>query len=893
MTRSVARIALVALAFAGWHSASAQTVTGGARDTAVISAAPAATVSAVLRVSNSGATRAAMVPHLELPADWSAPMGTLPFDIAPGDADNWIVSVRIPARAPAGHYTIGISAEDSTSHTVVRDSLRINVLAQKGLELSLTNRPTYAVSGNAYRTSFLLQNRGNVVTTVLIRGKSALGGGVAIDSTLLVLAAGASVPVIASVSTQTKGQQAQDDVLEITVTDVQESTNVAQASARVTIVQEANAAEPLHRIGSRLRLRAAGASAGVSPYELMGVGALRDGSSDQLSYVLRGSPGARSQFGDQDEYRIGLRGKDYEARLGDGLYRVSSLSSNGQTGFGGGLDVQRGNLSAGALVQRFRFQPDSPLESGAFVAAQAPTLFGAPRLSLSGLNRSSGYQQGRIFGTGLTLTPADLATVELEIAGSNGPLGKGKATSARVSGGSDVRYDLGHVGADAPFAGAYRGATHDYASVTAKLNTDFQLNAAIGSHQSTASNLGLFAPQSFKSTGVTLAYQGQYSLQYSGITRNSALASTSFQDTQRGILARGEQTYGATRVWGGVGTGYATAFAGDAHAYRELSFGASTNIGVNSLSVYGEKSDGMAVTRGADKVTTIGADGRFRVGPATWVTFTGFQTRVPSSGDHNSQIDASVAQTLSSGATIGLRIRRLSNIVDVKGRQIAFVEYTTPLQLPIGRARMTGRARGRVVDQETGQGVAGRLVRLGPQAAITDGEGRVAFAGLPTGEYRLTIAQQTTQSATIFTGDPTVRIDSSRMAPITFALAVERAGVVTGSVRQMAVARKSIDAAPDSLGDSGPVPDVSIALVGVRDTLFAITDVTGAYRFSEVVSGSYVLKVMTEAQAGTRWEPAEIDVTVKPAIVSQVTFRLVPRRRAVQMIPNATNPARK
>ncbi|CAN5563391.1 hypothetical protein BH09GEM1_BH09GEM1_44500 [soil metagenome] len=893
MTRSVVCIALVTLAFAGWHSAAAQTVTIGARDRAVISAAPAATVSAVLRVSNRGASRASLVPHLELPVDWSAPMGSLPFEIAPGDADSWIVSVRIPARAPAGIYTIGISAEESASHTVVRDSLTIDVLAQKGLELALTNRPTYAVSGNAYRTSFLLQNRGNVVTTVLIQGKSALGGGVVIDSTLLVLPAGASVPLSASVETKTKGQQAQDDILEIKVTDAMDSTNVAQASARVTIVQEANAAEPLHRIGSQLRLRAANASAGVSPYELTGVGALRDGGDDQLSYVFRGSPGARSQFGDQDEYRIGLRGKDYEARVGDGLYRVSSLSSNGQTGFGGGLDVQHGNLSAGALVQRFRFQPDSPTESGAYVAAQAPTLFGAPRLSLSGLNRSKGYLEGRIFGTSLTVTPADLATVELEVAGSNGPLGNGKATSARVSGGTDVRYDLGHVGADAPFAGAYRGATHDYASVTAKLSSDFQLNGAIGSHQSSALNLGLFAPQAFRSSGVTLEYEGKYSLQYSGITRNSALAMMSFQDTQRGVLARAEQTFGATRLWGGVGTGYATAFAGEAHAYHEQSFGMSTYRGVNSLSIYGERSDGMAITRGADKVITLGADGRFRVGPSTWVSFNGFQTRVPSSGDHNAQLDASIAQTLSNGATIGLRMRMLSNIVDVSGRQIAFLEYTTPLQLPIGKARVTGRARGRVVDQETGRGVAGTLVRLGPQAAITDGEGRVAFAGLPTGEYLLSIAQQATQTATIFTGDPTVRIDSMRTVPTTFALAVERAGIVTGSVRQMAVARKGIDAAPDSLADSGPVSDVSIALVGARDTLVAVTDAAGNYRFAEVVSGSYVLKVMTEAQAGTRWEPAEIDVSVKPAVASQVTFRLVPRRRAVQMIPSDTNPARK
>jgi hypothetical protein len=893
VTRTAVLIACFALAPAGWHTASAQGVSIGARDTATISALPAATVSTVLHVSNRGSARATLAPHIDLPADWSAPMGSLPFEVAPGDADNWIVSVRIPARAAAGSYTVGLSAEDAVSHVVLRDSLRINVLALKGLELSLTNRPTYAVSGTAYRTSFLLQNKGNVVTTVRIHGKSALGGVVMIDSSLLVLPAGASVPLSVRVSTSTKGQQAQDDVIELNVADSLDNTNEAQASARVTIVQQANAAEPMHHIGSQLRLRAASAATGVSPYELTGAGPLRDGGQDELSYVFRGSPGPRSQFGDQDEYRIGLRGKNYDARLGDGLYRVSSLSSTGQTGFGGGIDVERGDLTAGALVQRFRFQPDSPTESGAYVGAQAPSLFGAPQLTVSGLNRSGSYLEGRILGSALTVTPFDLATVDLEVAGSNGPLGSGKATSARITGGTDVHYDLGRIGADGAFAGAYRGATHDYASLSAKLNADFQLNAAIGSHHTNSLNLGLLAPQAFSSSGVTLQYQGKYSLQYSEMSRNSALAMTSFKDTQRGVLARVEEYVGVTRLWGGIGTGTSTSFGAAAHPYHEYSVGMSTIIGNNSLSFYGERSDGMSVSRGADMVTTLGADGRIQLGSSTWVTFNAFRTAVPSSGDHNAQVDVGVAHTLSTGATIGMRMRTVSNIVDVSGRRLAFLEYTMPLQMPMGRARVVGRARGRVVDQETGQGVAGTLVRLGPQAAITDREGRVAFAGLPTGEYRLSIAQQATQTATIFTGDPTVRIDSLRTMPITFALAVERAGTVTGSVRRMTVARKSIDSAPDSLADSGPVADVTLALIGVRDTLFAVSNAEGAYRFTEVVSGSYILKTLTEAPAGARWEPAEIDVSVKPASVNAVTFRQVPRRRSVQMIPSDINPARK
>ena len=43
-----------------------------------------------------------------------------------------------------------------------------------------------------------------------------------------------------------------------------------------------------------------------------------NGGTEQLSYVLRGSPGKSSQFGDQDEYRVELKGSNYTARIGNG-----------------------------------------------------------------------------------------------------------------------------------------------------------------------------------------------------------------------------------------------------------------------------------------------------------------------------------------------------------------------------------------------------------------------------------------------------------------------------------------------------------------------------------------------------------------------------------------------
>lgn len=881
--RRLALFALIALVMAGAIPCAAQRVSVAARDTAPIVAMPSATISMALRVTNDGAEPVALRPNVSVPADWSAPTGSIPFALAAGETDSWIVSIRVPARAPAGRYVIGLAAIDSNNVERLRDSLVVEVSAKRGLELSLTNRPTYSVSGDAFRSTFLLQNRGNVPTRVSLRGTSGLGGVVTLEETSLSLGAGEEKAINVNVATHLKGQEARDEVVEVFAMDLGDTSVTAFASSRVTIVQEANSSEPLHKVASQLRLRAADRSAGVSPFELIGNGLLRDGGTEQLSFVMRGSAGRSSQFGDQDEYRIQVDGTHYTARAGDAFYKASELTNSGQAGFGGGLEIREGAFSAGAFAQKFRFQFDGASERAAYVKASADSVYGAPQVTVSGLSRTGGSFAGTVVSSGLTMTPVAGATLEMEVAGSNGFLGRGLARTARISGGDLIRYDLGHVDGDDEFAGVARGQQHDYFSVAYRPLTDVQLTATTGAHRSSGVTLGFLAPQRYNSTTLEAAYKSQYTLQLSDVTRESSILALDVNEYQRGFLAKSEQNVGAARIWGGAGAGVASNAVGEQHTYHEVQLGMSATSGGNSFSAYGETSKGMSITRGVSHLLTIGADTRLRLMPATYLTLSGFSASVLDGGDRYAQADATLSQYLSTGATVSLRVR-VSTINDGQGRQVAFAEYSTPLQMPTGRARSAGRVRGRVVDQETGRGVSGTLVRLGPQAAITDDEGRVAFAGLPAGQYRLSIAQQRTQTPTVFTGDATVIVDSTRRVPTTFALAVQRAGTVEGTVRQTSVARTNLQNAPDSLADAGPLGAITLALIGVRDTVYASTDANGSFRFAEVSGGSWVLKVASEAPLGLRWEPAEIEVSVEPGATRTIEFRQVPRRRAVQMI---------
>lgn len=445
-----------------------------------------------------------------------------------------------------------------------------------------------------------------------------------------------------------------------------------------------------------------------------------------------------------------------------------------------------------------------------------------------------------------------------------------------------MRYEVGHTSADERFAGASRAAGQSYASASGQPVADVAVSATIGQYTSTGALFGHIAPQSFTMATLQADYASRYSLQVTSAARASDLNGVEYNESQRGVLARTEQRFGLTRVWAAAGLGIASVGTEGSHAYQEMTLGVSANMGEHSLSVFTETSQGMTITRGGGHVRTLGGNARVQIGPTTFASVNGFQASVLSLGDRYSQVDAGLSQGLPTGSTLSLRYRLTHSEREVRGRQTAFVEYAMPLQMPVGRSRSIGRVRGRVVDQETGRGVAGTLVRLGPQAAITDAEGHVAFAGLEAGEHRLTLAQQA-HSATVFTGNSTITVDSARRVPTTFSLAIERPGVVLGNVRLMSVARTSLETTADSLTDAGPMNAISLALVGVRDTLYAASDVNGAFSFNEVPSGTWTLRVTSEARPNTRWEPADFTITVRPAGTQEVVVRSLPRRRAVQM----------
>ena len=283
---------------------------------------------------------------------------------------------------------------------------------------------------------------------------------------------------------------------------------------------------------------------------------------------------------------------------------------------------------------------------------------------------------------------------------------------------------------------------------------------------------------------------------------------------------------------------------------------------------------------------SLTGDATARVNRTTDVSLSGYATRlrIPFVEWH-SQLDATVTHALRNGNAVTLRARLLSGGAYKRSDQsVAYLEYSLPVRLPVSRLRTPGRVYGRVVDATTGNGVPGALVRLGPQVAITDSHGEVAFGGVPGGEHRLSMSQETSLSDAVFVGDPTVMVDSTRAEPTVFKLAIARSARLDIDVRRFATARTSVAGAPDSLSDAGPLANAMLMLVGERDTLYRTTDESGKVSFTDVPPGAWVVSIRGDAPAFHRFDPDRLELRLAPAETRNIAFRLVPRRREVQLI---------
>jgi hypothetical protein len=841
-----------------------------------------ASVTAVFSVTHAGNDTVRVMPHLEMPKDWTVLLGGTEFDVNGRELGMLVVSFAVPARAKAGTYPVRVWLTTRDDVKGKMDSVMVTVPQRTGLDVVLTDRPGYAVSGDSYEVGFTVRNRGNATARMSLEIKSTISKVFGPDS-VFELGPEEARGIRVRVQTPLGLNSATDDVVEV-IGRVVNDTLEANSSARVAIVPEpSRKIEEFLRIPAQLQLRAASAS-GVSPFEVFGRGKIIDGKAPELDFLFRGPTGAYSTFGERDEYRVELSSKKWRARAGDHVFMLTPLSSTGQPGFGVGGDADAGKFSFGSYSQRFRRVTEKGDESGAFVSYAATE---GTRIGVNALNRAGGLLSGTI-GTATVSTQGEHYSADGEVARSKNGANNGNARSLRVSGRSSIgSFDAGHMLADTGFTGSQRGAQHNYITARTSYWDNVSIGANASSHLSDLSaSTGSKYEDRFTVGGISATLFNRFSMELGTAIRSTNTALTNSEGNQVSLRMRGDQplAFGTASLEADVGQ--ATDQANTTRIYSDVSVGLRRSLKNGSASGYVGRYSGGSITKGANASVSIGGDVTKRIGSSTDLSVIAYALHQSTTVDAwHTQVDAQVAYHLRNASWVRFRARLMSGGTEpASTRNAGYIEYGRPLGLPISRLRTVGRVYGRVVDAVSGNGVPNALVRLGPQVAITDKTGNVAFGGVPGGEHRLSMSQATSFTDAVFVGDPTLNVDSTRTQPTNFTLAIARSARLDVDVRRFAAVKTAVVGSADSLSDAGAVPNATLVLIGERDTLYRTTNDDGKVTFTDIPPGQWRIVIRGDAPAFHRFDPDRMELTLTPGEARKLVFKLIPRKREVQVI---------
>ena len=859
------------------------------------------TVTAAFTVANSGSDSVSVMPHIEMPRDWTILMGGSALPVAGRSSEMLMLSVVVPARAAAGVFPVRVWITTSRDPKGVMDSIVVRVPERRALDISLLDRPGYVVSGRNYRATFEVRNRGNAPAQIQLTLGGTLSAATMSDTSFM-LAPEESRVVTATARTRAGLQSAIDDVLEVIVKQPG-GDEPMRSSVRVTVVPEpTRKIEEFLRLPVRANLRAS--NGGVAPYEISGSGLVVDGSRIRTDFLFRGKPSDLSAFGERDEYRLLMTAPQWQARLGDNFYMLSPLTGGAQPGMGASLSGDIGRFSGTGYTQRFRRDPAGGTESGASIGAYP---FAGARVGLNAVTRAGGLMPANV-GSATAAITRGIYHGDAELARSSGSSASGMARTARLGAStSRASFDLGHSHADTSFAGVQRGADHNYFSgnLAAFDNVAFAVNAS--RHESDLSRAtGVPYVEKFDVALLSTTLYETFTLELNSLRRATTISGLIANGTQRGVRAHADLDVPFVSLSAEAEVGQSANASLIKRRYTDARLSVRRRFrGGGTVALWTGRYSGGSLTKGDAGAITLGGDASWRMGVATNVTVLGYATRPEIDGQEwHSQAELLAARALPNGASLTLRVRKMGGGATVNDKTLAFLEYGMPLRLPVSRLRTAGRVHGRVVDATTGSGIPGALVRLGPQIAITDSRGDVAFGGVPAGEHRLSMSQETSFADAVFVGDPTLLVDSTRTRPTEFRLAIARSARINISARRYAARQTAIvgsaagasgaaslasrdsssRASRDSLVDAGPLANATLVLTSESDTLYRMTRNDGTATFTDVPPGVWSLAIRGDAPAHHRFEPDRLELVLKPGETQEQSFRLIPRRREVQII---------
>jgi hypothetical protein len=538
------------------------------------------------------------------------------------------------------------------------------------------------------------------------------------------------------------------------------------------------------------------------------------------------------------------------------------------------------------------------MEEGAFVGTAPDSL---RQVSTTFVERQSNDGPVTVASVGGHLRLMQGMTLRLETATSDSGHAAGLAMSARLGGMiHGITYDLGTLDGGRDFAGLSRGTTVQDGALSKRVTSLLTIGASASTRLSDyATPLAGVPAQRVSTASLNASYGGFAQLEYGWLSRHDDGAITPLDGTQNGLRATGTLPLGSsTRASVSFEHGTVDADLTNAgRAYNVVSASVQTRIGtLGTISAFASHDDGNTLTGASSGVANTGVTLDLHLPLSFELALQTSAQRATlgvfdGSGMWFSQTDAHLDYHFAGGQTISLRQATWQNpLMDgAHNVRATYLEFRTPLRVPVGPAHSAGRAEGIIVDANTGKPVVGALVRIAEQAEVTDKNGRVTFTGLQPARDRVSIDATGAAAGALLVGDAFVEITANAKTPAKFSLAIARGGSVRALVSRLDAAGGSLAPNADSLVTVGMEPNVLVALVGARDTMYQASDDRGRVDFGAVAPGKWAMIVMPgDLPDHHVFEAGRIELDVQPGARNDVALRLVPQRRTVTFVGHET-----
>jgi len=876
----------------------AETSVSVATDTGFVTS-PGKILTAAFRITNSAEIEQRYQAQISLPAGWRSLTTEAPFSVSGGGTEIRLVTFSVPREAPSGEYEVRYRVFDTTlTYAAVEAVAQVTIRPVRGLSLRIINAPRFVTAGSSYKVVYLLSNTGNVEGLVGLETWNANGLPVAIDTALLRVTPGSVDTVTISVRTDPGQIRTFKQMAHLRATMLEDSTVVASLPSGVDVIPVAREDESMyHWYPGHAMVRMAGTDGvGGAQAEFSGMGSLDEYGEHRLAFFARGPDVQQySMLGRRDEYYLMTSTDQYQAVLGDRNYVLSPLTEYGRYAFGGGGSVNVGSFSIGGFYNTTRFASPRTRERAGFVHYHVDP---SALFSLSYLGKEQ-FGKTDIISLRTQVKPFTNSEVDLEYATGFTGGEPDYASSIRFSGREPwIYYDIRFIHADPGYRGYYRNVDYMSGNVILYPWRELRLEALVREEERNINkDPSLYSAPKTRYRRFGLGWGNYITVLYK---------TDSFEDLMPGALySRRERTIQIR----------------SSLALQHLNYLAHVEIGTNEERPLGRRTPfrryalfgnvmpshwhgyGLSFEYHQDENLLTGKPvERLTVGLTARVTlwgntrmFAGAQSSQTVRGPKQtySFLDFGIEHRLQFGHLITFQGRRSHYTPSYNGSDLAYVlQYVIPFSVPLGRTSTSGTLSGRVVDTETGLGVADVLLYAGSAVALSDETGEFMFPSIPPGIHGFQVDVASLGVGRVLASRPPERVAIHGAEEARLDIRTVKGASVSGAIVEYDFQTSpGIDGTDTSIVARGGLAGFLLELSDGSDRHRRFTGAHGRFDFSGIVPGRWTLRVVSgDVPADHSLERDFFVLDIRSGSREEVLFRILPRKRTIILLEQSDLP---